>query len=225
MSSRHSGEYPVLVFGAGPVEMILSYALDRLSIPVALFDKSPAHQTTQYPKMDYTNARSMELFRLLRIAEEYRALQGAVNCDVKFESIFSTSLGPMGKELGRWSVPSAREQREKSKSLNDGTLPAEPGQRCSQIVFEEWMRGVILNRCKGVKFCGGWKYIDHFEEDDLVKARFQDLDGMVHSVPGRYLIGCDGGRSAVRKSAGIGMIGAQMYVMECFLDCWVGTDE
>ncbi|KAL4807522.1 FAD binding domain-containing protein [Aspergillus unguis] len=210
MTLNSSGTKPVLVIGAGPVGMILSYALSRLSVPVILFDQAPAHQTTQYPKMDYTNSRSMELLRFLGLANEYRSLEGAVGPDTRFESMFTTSLGPNGKELGRWSVPSVTEQKEQSERLNDGTFPTEPGQRCSQIVFEKWLRDIVLNRCRDVSFHGGWKYIGHDESDYLVKARFVDMDRREHTVIGQYLVGCDGGRSAVRKNAGIRMIGTQL---------------
>ncbi|KAL4797822.1 FAD-binding monooxygenase [Aspergillus venezuelensis] len=122
-----------------------------------------------------------------------------------------TSLSPEGKELGRWSVPSVDEQCAESKSVNDGSYPIEPEQRCSQIVLERWMRGSILQD-KNIGFRGGWRYISHVEEGDQAKARFMDPNGMERVVVGSYLVGCDGGRSGVRRNAGIWMVGGTVPV-------------
>ncbi|KAL4968247.1 FAD binding domain-containing protein [Aspergillus stella-maris] len=202
---------PVLIVGAGPVGMLLAHALSRLSIPSLLFEAKPANETTRFPKMDLTNCRSMELLRHLGLADAYRSLEGSVSTNERFESVFMTSLSPEGKELGRWSVPSVDEQREESESVNDGSYSVESEQRCSQIVFERWMRGSILQD-KNIGFRGGWRYISHVEEGDTVKVRFVDTNGIERAVIGSYLVGCDGGRSGVRRNAGIGMIGGTVPV-------------
>ncbi|KAL4931896.1 FAD binding domain-containing protein [Aspergillus undulatus] len=203
--SNHSTD-TIVIIGAGPVGMVLAYALSRLNIPCTLFETNQTHETTRFPKMDLTNSRVMDLFRLLGLADTYRNIEGAVSASEKFESIFMTSLSPDGRELGRWSVPSVDEQRAEIRDVNDGSYPAEPGQRCSQIVFEKWMRGLVLKE-EAITFWGGWRYISHVEDDDQVQARFVDLAGKEHTVPGRYLVGCDGGRSVVRKNSGLGMVG------------------
>ncbi|KAL4988387.1 FAD binding domain-containing protein [Aspergillus falconensis] len=201
---------PVIIIGAGPVGMILSYALSRLEIPTLLVEQNSHDETTEYPKMDLTNSRSMELLRTLGLADAYRALPGSIDEDISFECVFVTSLHPeMGKELGRWSVPCAEEQKSESKRVNDGSFPAEPGQRCSQIVVETWMRRMVLD-CENVEFHGRWRYVGHVEEENKVKVRVVDADGNEHTVVGRFLVGCDGGKSAVRKAAGIEMIGVRV---------------
>ena len=57
---------PVLVAGGGPVGMTLALALARLGVRCALVERN-AH-TTRHPKMDITNARSMEIFAALGVA-------------------------------------------------------------------------------------------------------------------------------------------------------------
>src|SRR5580704_3511489 len=54
---------PVLIAGGGPVGMTLACELSRRGIECMLVERNAT--TTRYPKMDITNARSMELFRLL----------------------------------------------------------------------------------------------------------------------------------------------------------------
>ncbi|KAL4955025.1 FAD binding domain-containing protein [Aspergillus filifer] len=211
MPSLEPSKDPILIVGAGPVGMLLAHALSRLSIPSLLFEAKPANETTRFPKMDLTNCRSMELLRRLGLADAYRSLEGSVSSNERFESIFMTSLSPEGREVGRWSVLSMDEQREESKSVNDGSYPVEPEQRCSQIVFERWMRGSILQD-KNIGFRGGWRYISHAEEGDTVKATLVDSNGMERTVVGCYLVGCDGGRSGVRRNAGIEMVGGTVPV-------------
>ncbi|KAL4998554.1 FAD binding domain-containing protein [Aspergillus recurvatus] len=205
-----AGPLPVIIIGAGPVGMILSYALSRLKIPTLLIEQNPHDETTEHPKMDLTNSRSMELLRTLGLADAYRALPGSINEDISFECVFVTSLHPeTGKELGRWSVPCVEEQKNESKRVNDGSFPAEPGQRCSQIVVERWMRRLVLD-CENVGFRGRWRYVGHVEEENKVRVRVVDADGNEHTVVGRFLVGCDGGKSAVRKAAGIEMTGVRI---------------
>jgi 2-polyprenyl-6-methoxyphenol hydroxylase-like FAD-dependent oxidoreductase len=51
---------PVLIAGGGPVGMTLACELSRRGIECMLVERNAT--TTHYPKMDITNARSMELF-------------------------------------------------------------------------------------------------------------------------------------------------------------------
>ncbi|KAL4812005.1 FAD binding domain-containing protein [Aspergillus spinulosporus] len=205
-----AGSLPVIIIGAGPVGMILSYGLSRLQVPTLVIEKNLPDKITEYPKMDLTNSRSMELLRTLGLVDAYRAIPGSIAEDISFECVFATSLHPKkGRELGRWSVPCVERQISESKEINDGSFSAEPGQRCSQILVEKWMRRLVLD-CENVEFRGNWRYVGYAEEEDRVRVRIVDSNGNEHTVIGRFLVGCDGGKSAVRKAAGIEMIGAKI---------------
>jgi FAD-dependent monooxygenase len=106
-------------------------------------------------------------------------------------------------------IPSVNEQREYIRSHNNGTQPAEPGQRCSQIIFETWLKGIVSKKAK-ITSRFGWTYVGHIETDNGVTASFVDGTGASHVVLARYLVGCDGGSSRVRNCAGIKMLGGQM---------------
>jgi FAD-dependent monooxygenase len=90
----------VLIVGAGPVGMLLAYQLDRLGIPCLLAERNL--ETTKWPKMDLTNCRSMEILRMLGLADDYRAQANAVRADANFDSVFVTSLSPEGRLLADW---------------------------------------------------------------------------------------------------------------------------
>jgi 2-polyprenyl-6-methoxyphenol hydroxylase-like FAD-dependent oxidoreductase len=63
---------PVLIAGGGPVGMTLACELSRHGIGCMLVERNES--TTRFPKMDITNARSMELFRRLDLADSLRAV-------------------------------------------------------------------------------------------------------------------------------------------------------
>ena len=94
---------------------------------------------------------------------------------------------------------------------NDGTQPAEPGQRCSQIVLEAWLKRKCLARPQ-IESHFGWKYLSHIETCDGVESTFIDTQTQLHIVRSKYLVGADGGSSRVRKNAGIRMIGGPLSV-------------
>ncbi|KAJ5934449.1 hypothetical protein N7466_003996 [Penicillium verhagenii] len=197
----------VLIVGAGPVGMLLAYQLDRLGISCVIAERNLG--TTKWPKMDLTNCRSMEMLRVLGLANDYRAQTNAVSSDANYNSVFITSLSSEGTLLADWKLPSVNEHREYIKAHNDGTQPAEPGQRCSQIVFEAWLKEIICER-PNVTTRIGWTYTHHVETDNEAVATFIDSTGAAQTVRSRYLVGCDGGSSKVRKSTGIQMLGGQV---------------
>ena len=63
---------PVIIAGGGPVGMTLARDLARRGIQTLLVERNPT--TTHHPKMDITNARTMELFRRLGLADALRAV-------------------------------------------------------------------------------------------------------------------------------------------------------
>src|ERR1700730_18832253 len=91
--------------GGGPVGMTLACDLGRRGISTLLVERNPT--TTRHPKMDITNARSMELFRRLGLVDALRSV--AVPEDNNFDVSWVTSL--TGHELHRFRYPSVNEWR------------------------------------------------------------------------------------------------------------------
>ncbi|MHB8696029.1 MAG: FAD-dependent monooxygenase, partial [Solirubrobacteraceae bacterium] len=63
-------ETPVLIVGGGPVGLTLSLELAAQGVDCHLIDRRP--ELGQLPKMERCNARTMENFRRLGIAERVR---------------------------------------------------------------------------------------------------------------------------------------------------------
>ena len=95
-------------------------------MPCVLVDQGT--ETSVHPKLDYVNSRSMEFFRQLGLVDDVRA--AGVAPRHRADVIWSTGLA--GEPITTWRLPSVDEERRRIAERNDGTQPAEPGQRVSQ---------------------------------------------------------------------------------------------
>jgi 2-polyprenyl-6-methoxyphenol hydroxylase-like FAD-dependent oxidoreductase len=127
----------VIIVGAGPVGMTLACELARRNISAMLVERNAT--TTRHPKMDITNARSMELFRRLGLADELRKV--GVPQTNNFDVSWITTLS--GHELHRFHYPSVAEWRALIRERNDGTMPGEPPMRVSQVEIEPVLARVV----------------------------------------------------------------------------------
>lgn len=106
-------------------------------------------------------------------------------------------------------LPPMNEWRENIAKENDGTNPAEPGQRCSQIILEAWLKKNCL-AYHSIKSRFGWKYLSHTETVSGVESKFIDFHNQQHVVRRQFLVGADGGSSRVRKKSSINMLGGPL---------------
>jgi 2-polyprenyl-6-methoxyphenol hydroxylase-like FAD-dependent oxidoreductase len=201
-------EVPVLIAGGGPVGMTLACELAQRGVACMLVERNAT--TTRHPKMDITNARSMELFRRLGLADALRAV--AVPEDNNFDVSWITSLS--GHELHRFRYPSVTEWRRLIRARNDGSMPGEAPMRVSQVeiepVLQRALRGLPRAARWGVAFEG------LSQEPGGVVATLRAADGGSEQVRCRYLVGCDGGTSDVRHCLDIRLEG-QARVMDRFM--------
>ena len=64
--------FDAIVVGAGPVRLTLAIDLGRRGVKTLLVERDPT--TKPWPKMDRSNARTMEFYRRLGIADQVREL-------------------------------------------------------------------------------------------------------------------------------------------------------
>lgn len=199
--------------------MTLALFLAHYGVRSMLIERNP--DTTRHPKMDLTSGRSMELFKKIGLAEKLR--DAGVPRQNSFDVTWVTRLS--GHELHRFRYPSARDAGRLIRETNDGSQASEPGLRVSQIVIEPVLKHAI-------------------EENALIDARFgvvfdgiltQDADGVTvdissastgakETVHCRYLAGCDGGGSRVRRQIGIELDG-DMEVAGAYMVHFRTTDR
>ena len=189
-----------MIAGGGPVGLTLGLALAHYGIDCRIAERNAA--TTRHPKMDVTNCRSMELFRMLGVADRLR-VEGVPednNMDVSWVT------GMSGHELYRFRYPGVPEARRRIRAKNDGTQPREPNMRISQVVLEPLLRDVLWQRGEvGLEY---GRSVEGFVQDqDGVTTTVRAEDGSLENVRSCYLIGCDGGTSELRKALGIGLDG------------------
>lgn len=202
-------EVPVLIAGGGPVGMTLAMELASRRVSCMLVERNQS--TTQHPKMDMTNSRSMELFRRLGLSDKLREV--TVPEDHPYDVSWITSLS--GHELHRFPYPSVAEMRGNIRETNDGTQPLEPPMRASQVEIEPVLKREIEgNDLIDVRF--GTSFEDLHEEENSVVATIRSAyDNDVEQVRCKYLIGCDGGGSRVRSILGIELSG-EFQIMRRF---------
>ena len=195
-------EAQVLVAGGGPIGLVLALELSTRGISTLVVERNPS--TTEHPKMDVTNGRSMEHFRRLGVAEELR--ESGVPIDHPMDVVWCSRLAEW--ELTRFPYPSVEKAREITRFVNDGTLPLEPYMRISQVVLEPVLRDLVRAR-KRAEIRFGWALDSFDEDDDGVHATLRSSEtGELQPVRCKYLVGCDGAGSLTRQRLGIELEGA-----------------
>jgi 2-polyprenyl-6-methoxyphenol hydroxylase-like FAD-dependent oxidoreductase len=194
----------VLIVGGGPVGMTLACDLAQRGVDCMLVERNAT--TTSYPKMDITNARSMELFRRLGLTDALRSV--AVPEANNFDVSWITTLA--GHELHRFRYPSPAQWRQLIRERNDGSMPGEPPMRVSQVVIEPALQRAVRSTSTDARW--GVALEDLEQDQDGVTATLRATDGSIEQVRCRYLIGCDGGASQVRKCLGIRLEGRAQVV-------------
>ncbi|KAH7232704.1 hypothetical protein B0J15DRAFT_572201 [Fusarium solani] len=220
-SSVKSERYdaPVLIAGAGPSGLLLSLQLAQQGVRSMLIERNL--DTTKWPKMDVTNCRSMELFNRLGISQGLRDL--GVGQDYSFDVIFSSGLSDDGQIISKWDLSSPNAWRKQIASRNDGSMPRTPYQRCSQAVFEAWLKTKIQAEPL-IDSCFGWKLETFTETDGGVQSTIVNTEsGEIRLVQTQYLAGCDGAGSRVRKTLKSELVGGPaggVLISQDEVDTW-----
>ena len=187
----------VLIVGAGPVGLTLALDLAWRGIDVTVIEQRPRGAAPE-PKCNHVSARTMEIFRRLGIADRIRGagLPADYPHDISYRTTFT------GQELTRIEIPCRAERFTRRDGPDSGWPTPEPPHRINQIYLEpilfgfalEHTRITILNRTSAESICVG---------DDDANVQIRDLEsGATRVLTARFLIGCDGARSVVRKAIG-----------------------
>jgi 2-polyprenyl-6-methoxyphenol hydroxylase-like FAD-dependent oxidoreductase len=190
----------VLVVGAGPVGQTLSIDLAMRGVSVVLIERNET--CLQHPKMERCNARTMEFYRRLGLADRIRAASRFR--DIPMDVFIATHL--RGKKVFQLSYPSVAAMQEAGRRCNDGTMPLEPYQLISQYTLEPLLKSVVESLPKAdVRF--GCELTSFSQDTAGVDAEVKYADGKTTKIRTRYLVGCDGGSSTVRRQLGIKLEG------------------
>jgi 2-polyprenyl-6-methoxyphenol hydroxylase-like FAD-dependent oxidoreductase len=192
----------IFIAGAGPVGLTLAMDLSARGVRTTMAEPRRFAEPPNV-KCNHVSARSMEVFRRLGIAQ---ALRGTgLPADYPNDVVFRTSV--TGTELARIRIP-CRRDRYADTSGPDGWWPTpEPPHRINQIYLEP----VLLRHAAalpGVTLHNRTQLIDFTQDDDGVSVELLELDsGARRRLRARFLVGCDGGSSTVRKRMGSSLEG------------------
>src|SRR5947209_4294980 len=195
-------ESEVLIVGAGPVGLTLAIDLAWRGIEVTVVEaRAPA--APPEPKCNHVAARTMEIFRRLGLADTVRnaGLPADYPHDISYRTTFT------GQELTRIKIPCRRDRFTAKDGVDCNWPTPEPPHRINQIFLEPILFEHAAASPK-IRILSRTSVEDVSVRDGLSEVTLRDLDTNEPKTIGcRYLVGCDGARSVVRKAIGAEFVG------------------
>ncbi|KAL5222022.1 hypothetical protein ABZP36_026735 [Zizania latifolia] len=205
---------PVVIAGAGPVGLVLSFLLTKFGIKCAVLDKNV--EFTRHPRAHFINNRTMEIFRKLDgLAGDIENSQPPVDLWRKFVYCTSLSGSILGsvdhmkqedfdKVISPISVAHFSQHKlvdlliKKLEGIGFQTyLPDEIGSSTQDLVLENKI--FMGHECSSIQLT---------DDGILIGASFNNAGRMQErKIHCGLLLGADGARSTVRELAGINMKG------------------
>lgn len=190
-------ETDVLIVGAGPVGLTLAMDLEARGVKVVIAE-TRRYAEPPNVKCNHVAARTMERFRRLGVAHKLR--DAGLPADYPNDVVFRTSV--CGQELTRIPIP-GRAERYTSREGPDTWWPTpEPPHRINQLFLEP----ILLEHTAalpGVTLLNRTQVTTFLQKTGTVEAVALDLDtAQQRRIRARYMVGCDGGSSGVRKQLG-----------------------
>jgi 2-polyprenyl-6-methoxyphenol hydroxylase-like FAD-dependent oxidoreductase len=170
----------VIIVGAGPTGLSMAAQLLRYSIDFIIIEKN--EKTTSFSKALVVQARTLEIFQELGIAEK------AIN-----EGQVTTAMNFFYKGKQKASVNIA--------GLGNGLSPFPYALSLEQSKTEKLLVDYLSANQKEIR----WKSeFIHFEQNENgVTGYYKDSIGQEQKIEAEYLIGCDGASSLVRHQMGL----------------------
>ncbi len=193
----HALDFDVIVVGGGPVGLTLAMDLSSRGAKVCVLETRRFAEPPNV-KCNHVSARTMEQFRRLGIAQQIR--DTGLPADHPNDVVFRTSV--TGIELTRIPIPCRRDRYTETEGPDAWWPTPEPPHRINQLYLEPLLlrhaaslpNVTVLNRTQFLRLG---------QDAQGVSAEVLDLDGGgTRTLHCRYLVGCDGGSSAVRKQIG-----------------------
>ena len=190
--SAPSKRYPVLIAGAGPVGLALAIDLAWRGIQCLIVEQTDG--TVDFPTTNLANTRTCEHLRRWGIADRMR-FESGYPTDYPRNYLFVTRMN--GYEIARFDHPANGDPNSRSPYSPEGRL------WISKPYFDP-----VLHKHVSTLPTVEVRYqtaLESFRQDDeKVVADIVDVaSGQRSSIEAAYLVGCDGGRSTVRRQLGI----------------------
>jgi 2-polyprenyl-6-methoxyphenol hydroxylase-like FAD-dependent oxidoreductase len=192
----------VLIVGAGPVGLTLAIDLAWRGVDVSVIELRPAGEPPRI-RSNHVSSRTMEIFRRLGIAAAVRKV--GLPDDYPNDVSFRTTV--TGTELARIPILSRARRFTATEGPDTDWSTPEPPHRINQIFLEP----LLLAHAKAqsrIRVLHRHRIENLHQDGGGVTATVRALDsGDVFILRGAYLVGCDGGKSTVRKIIGAKLVG------------------
>ncbi len=195
----------VAIVGGGPVGLCLAMDLAWRGVDVTVIEQRAAGEPPSV-KCNHVSARTMEIFRRLGFVREVR--EAGLPADYPNDVVIRTRA--TGYELARIPIPCRRDRYSSTQGPDTQWPTPEPPHRINQIYFEpilfrhatQMPKLRVINRAQ----------VDGYEQGaDGVRLSGVELDtGRAFTLESRYLVGCDGGRSGIRRAIGAKLEGDEV---------------
>jgi 2-polyprenyl-6-methoxyphenol hydroxylase-like FAD-dependent oxidoreductase len=184
--------FPVLIAGAGPVGLALAIELGWRGIRCLVVEQTDG--SVEFPTTNLANTRTVEHLRRWGIADRMR-FESGYPTDYPRNYLFVTRMD--GFEIARFDHPANGAPNARSPFSPEGRL------WISKPYFDP-----VLHKHVATLPEVEVRYLTAFEsftqDGQKIIAKVADVKtGKVESVEADYLVGCDGGRSNIRRALGI----------------------
>jgi 2-polyprenyl-6-methoxyphenol hydroxylase-like FAD-dependent oxidoreductase len=195
------GRTQVAIVGGGPSGLILAIELGRRGVSCVLLEEDATPPTL--PKANATTSRTMEHYRRLGFADEIRSL--GLPEDYPQDIAYFTRYARY--ELARLRGRSRREAMTAREGADSRWPTPEPLHRVQQMYIEAVLKKQA-ERWPAASVRFGWRARGIEQGEAGVTLEAEELaTGRVERIEAEYAVGCDGPRSLVRASLGIGYEG------------------
>jgi 2-polyprenyl-6-methoxyphenol hydroxylase-like FAD-dependent oxidoreductase len=187
-----STRVPVLIAGAGPVGLALAIELAWRGIRCLVVEQTDG--SVDFPTTNLANTRTCEHLRRWGIADRMR-FESGYPTDYPRNYLFVTRLD--GYEIARFDHPANGDPASRSPFSPEGRL------WISKPYFDPVLHKHVATLAQvAVRYHTAF---ESFQQDEQkVTAKIVNVQtGKDETVEADYLVGCDGGRSNVRRALGI----------------------
>jgi len=183
---------PILIAGAGPVGLSLAIELAYRGIRCLIVERSDG--SVDFPTTNLANTRTCEHLRRWGIADKMRYRSGYPT-DYPRNYLFVTRI--TGWEIARFNHPANGDRDSRSPYSPEGRLWI--SKPYFDPVLHEYVRSL-----PGVELRYNMAFESFQQDDQKVSCNIIDTKtGREECVEAGYLVGCDGGRSDIRRTLGI----------------------
>lgn len=192
----------VIVVGAGPVGLSAAIDLAHRGIRTIILERRHRMEPPSI-KSNHVSSRTMERFRSWGLADRVR--QSGLPASHPHDVCFRTRM--TGPEMSRILIGGPEDRARGVRTVDSDWLTSEPPHRINQTFLEP----VLFRHAETLSHITIFNDVEYegFTQSSAgVEARFRRTEtGGLEEVRGRFLIGCDGSSSLVRKEIGAKLAG------------------